>query len=72
MTDHRMTRRCLLAAATALAFAGSAGAAEFTMRISHQFPPTHLGRGELPRGERLTEIEFTRLRKRADQHGIET
>jgi C4-dicarboxylate-binding protein DctP len=41
MTDHRMTRRCLLAAATALAFAGSAGAAEFTMRISHQFPPTH-------------------------------
>jgi C4-dicarboxylate-binding protein DctP len=41
MLDHRNTRRCLLAAAAALAFAGSAGAAEFTMRISHQFPPTH-------------------------------
>jgi C4-dicarboxylate-binding protein DctP len=28
-------------AASAMGFAGTAGAAEFTMRLSHQFPPTH-------------------------------
>lgn len=36
-----MVRRTVLAAALALGFAGPALAAEFTMRISHQFPPTH-------------------------------
>ena len=34
--------RCtLIAAALALGIAGQASAADFTMRISHQFPPTH-------------------------------
>lgn len=36
-----LSRRGALAAIVALSFAGGAGAAEFTMRISHQFPPTH-------------------------------
>ena len=35
------TRRQILAAGIALAMAGSATAADYTMRISHQFPPTH-------------------------------
>lgn len=34
-------RRTVIAAALAAGFAGPALAAEFTMRISHQFPPTH-------------------------------
>ena len=34
-------RRTLLAAALGLGIAGHASAADFTMRISHQFPPTH-------------------------------
>ena len=34
-------RRTLLGVALSAAFAGQAMAAEFTMRISHQFPPTH-------------------------------
>ena len=45
MIDRRtFTARSLGLGATALAglgFAGSAEAAEFTMRISHQFPPAH-------------------------------
>lgn len=36
-----ISRRGALAAVVALSFAGGASAAEFTMRISHQFPPTH-------------------------------
>jgi len=36
-----LTRRTLIAAASAFAMAGTATAADFTMRISHQFPPTH-------------------------------
>lgn len=36
-----ISRRSALAAVVALSFAGGASAAEFTMRISHQFPPTH-------------------------------
>jgi C4-dicarboxylate-binding protein DctP len=39
MTASRFTRRALLCAA--LTLAANAQAAEFTMRISHQFPPTH-------------------------------
>ncbi|MCP5282857.1 MAG: TRAP transporter substrate-binding protein DctP [Rhodoferax sp.] len=35
------SRRRVLAAAIAMAVASGAGAADFTMRISHQFPPTH-------------------------------
>ncbi len=34
-------RRTLVAAALGLGIAGPASAADFTMRISHQFPPTH-------------------------------
>ncbi|MCB2042676.1 MAG: hypothetical protein KDH48_18905, partial [Rhodoferax sp.] len=45
MNDKRLSihgRRQVLAAGIALALAsGSATAADFTMRISHQFPPTH-------------------------------
>ncbi|MEO7854743.1 MAG: TRAP transporter substrate-binding protein DctP [Rubrivivax sp.] len=41
MTAARFTRRALLCAGAVLAVAGHAQAAEFTMRISHQFPPTH-------------------------------
>ena len=37
----RFARRTLLAAAVVSAVSGPAMAAEFTMRISHQFPPTH-------------------------------
>lgn len=40
-TSKSTTRRTLLAGAVALAFAGHAHAAEYTMRISHQFPPAH-------------------------------
>jgi C4-dicarboxylate-binding protein DctP len=41
-TSHTMfARRALLGVALSAAFAGQAMAAEFTMRISHQFPPTH-------------------------------
>ncbi|HUG22497.1 TRAP transporter substrate-binding protein DctP [Piscinibacter sp.] len=36
-----LSRRTLIAAASAFALAGTATAADFTMRISHQFPPTH-------------------------------
>lgn len=35
------SRRHILTAAMALAIGSSAVAADFTMRISHQFPPTH-------------------------------
>ena len=37
----RLARRTLLAAALSASFMGSAMAAEFTMRLSHQFPPSH-------------------------------
>lgn len=37
----RIGRRALIAAALSVAVAGPALAAEYTMRISHQFPPTH-------------------------------
>lgn len=37
----RLTRRTLVAALAALGLAGPALAADYTMRISHQFPPTH-------------------------------
>ena len=36
-----LSRRTLIAAASAFALAGTASAADFAMRISHQFPPTH-------------------------------
>lgn len=36
-----ISRRQTLAALAVLGLAGTASAAEFTMRISHQFPPTH-------------------------------
>jgi C4-dicarboxylate-binding protein DctP len=36
-----LDRRALIALTTALALSGPAAAAEYTMRISHQFPPTH-------------------------------
>ena len=32
---------CTVAAIAALGFSGTASAADYTMRISHQFPPTH-------------------------------
>ena len=42
MTTHRnFTRRCLVAALSLAGVASSTFAADFTMRISHQFPPTH-------------------------------
>ena len=40
-TSTRLARRTVLAATLAVGFAAPAMAAEFTMRISHQFPPTH-------------------------------
>ncbi len=39
--DISIGRRTVIAAALAAGFAGPALAATFTMRISHQFPPTH-------------------------------
>lgn len=39
--NSNFARRTLLVAALSAGFAGQALAAEFTMRISHQFPPTH-------------------------------
>lgn len=41
MASRRQFTIRLAAAAAALALTGAAGAAEFTMRLSHQFPPTH-------------------------------
>ena len=43
MTQQSFTpsRRHLLAALAAISLGGNALAAEYTMRISHQFPPTH-------------------------------
>jgi len=38
---NTIARRTVLVAALGAGFAGQALAAEFTMRISHQFPPTH-------------------------------
>lgn len=39
--DTMIARRTLIAAALGAGFAGQALAADYTMRISHQFPPTH-------------------------------
>jgi C4-dicarboxylate-binding protein DctP len=41
MASRRLFNIRLAAAAAVLGLAGSAAAAEFTMRLSHQFPPTH-------------------------------
>ncbi len=41
MASRRQFTIRLAAAAATLGLAGAAGAAEFTMRLSHQFPPTH-------------------------------
>ena len=40
-TRRQFAVRCTAAAITALGLSGGACAAEYTMRISHQFPPTH-------------------------------
>jgi C4-dicarboxylate-binding protein DctP len=42
MVDRRrFARQCAALSVAAFGFGGSAFAADFTMRISHQFPPTH-------------------------------
>lgn len=41
MASRRQFTIRLAAAAATFGLAGAAGAAEFTMRLSHQFPPTH-------------------------------
>lgn len=53
---HTMiARRTLIAAGLGAAFAGQALAADYTMRISHQFPPTHHTAVNLAQFEREVE-----------------
>lgn len=50
-----ITRRATVLAAMSLCLAGAATAADFTMRLSHQFPPTHQTAVNLNQFEREVE-----------------